>query len=67
MRVALSPAMRPGVVGLPHGYGMEHPDASGQRRVSGPALNELTDAAHRDPITATPYHKHVRVRLRPVV
>jgi len=20
---------------------------------------------HRDPITATPYHKHVRVRLRP--
>jgi anaerobic selenocysteine-containing dehydrogenase len=65
VRVALSETMRPGVVGLPHGYGLEHPDGSGQRRASGAGVNELTDAAHRDPITATPYHKHVRVRLLP--
>jgi len=65
VRVAHTDTLRPGVVTLPHGYGMDYPDASGERRTSGPVLNLLTDAAHRDPITATPYHKHVRVRLRP--
>ncbi|MFN7988918.1 MAG: molybdopterin-dependent oxidoreductase [Thermoanaerobaculia bacterium] len=65
VRVELSPAIREGVVTLPHGYGMDYPDASGLRRVQGPLLNRLTDAAHRDPRTATPYHKNVRVRLRP--
>jgi len=65
VRVALDPSLRPGMVTLPHGYGMEHPDASGVRRRNGPALNLLTDAAHRDPISATPYHKYVPVRLRP--
>ena len=66
VRVALTEAIRPGVVTLPHGYGAEYPDASGARRAHGPVLNLLTDAAHRDPTTATPYHKHVRVRLLPV-
>jgi anaerobic selenocysteine-containing dehydrogenase len=65
VRVALTETLRPGVVTLPHGYGMDYPDGSGGRRTNGPVLNLLTDAAHRDPITATPYHKHVRVRLRP--
>ncbi len=65
VRVRWNPALRPGVVTLPHGYGMEHPDEKGERRPSGPVLNRLTSAAHRDPISATPYHKHVRVRLRP--
>jgi anaerobic selenocysteine-containing dehydrogenase len=66
VQVAFAETMRPGLVGLPHGYGMEYPDADGRRRVNGPALNDLTDAASRDPLTATPYHKHVRVRLTPV-
>ena len=66
VQVAFVETMRPGLVGLPHGYGMEYPDEAGERRVHGPALNDLTDAAHRDPLTATPYHKHVRVRLIPV-
>lgn len=66
VRVAMTDTLQPGVVTLPHGYGMDYPDASGARRTGGPVLNLLTDAAHRDPITATPYHKHVRVRLRPV-
>jgi len=65
VRVGLDPSLRPGMVTLPHGYGMEHPDGSGVRRRNGPALNLLTDSAHRDPISATPYHKYVRVRLRP--
>jgi len=29
----------------------------------GPLINLLTDAGHCDPITATPYHKYVPVRL----
>ncbi|MBS2023405.1 MAG: molybdopterin-dependent oxidoreductase, partial [Deltaproteobacteria bacterium] len=62
--VQLSDKLRPGLVTLPHGFGQEHPDATGTRRTVGPQLNVLTDAAHRDPLTATPYHKHVRVRLR---
>jgi anaerobic selenocysteine-containing dehydrogenase len=59
-------ALLPGVVTLPHGYGMEHPDARGERRAAGPPVNRLTDASHRDPLTATPYHKHVRVTVRPI-
>ena len=65
VRVELNPAVRVGVVTLPHGYGIEYPDGAGKRRVTGPVVNRLTDAAHRDPLTATPYHKFVRVRLRP--
>ena len=65
VRVELAPGLRPGVVTLPHGYGMDFPDAAGERRTVGPLVNWLTDAAHRDPLTATPYHKHVRVRVWP--
>jgi anaerobic selenocysteine-containing dehydrogenase len=65
VRVKSDDAVQPGVVTLPHGYGQDYPDANGERRVVGPIVNELTDAGHRDPITATPYHKHVRVRVRP--
>ncbi len=55
-------SLRRGVVSLPHGYGMEHPGADG-RRATGPSINWLTDAADRDPIAGTPYHKYVPVRL----
>lgn len=65
VRVEPSDDVLPGVVTLPHGYGMEVADAGGHRRTVGPLVNWLTDAAHRDPLTATPYHKHVRVRVRP--
>ena len=54
------------MVSLPHGYGIEYTDEGGVKRVDGPRINLLTDAAYRDPIAGTPYHKHVRVRLRPV-
>jgi hypothetical protein len=33
--------------------------------MAGPVMNELTDAGHGDPLTATPCDKHLRVRLRP--
>ena len=58
--------LQPGVVTLPHGYGMDYPDETGHRTPNGPRVNLLTSSDHRDPLTATPYHKHVRVRLRPL-
>lgn len=66
VRIKVNDTLRAGVVTLPHGYGMDYPDGEGGRRVFGPILNLLTAADHRDPLTATPYHKHVRVRLRPL-
>ncbi|MGD9603988.1 MAG: molybdopterin dinucleotide binding domain-containing protein, partial [Gammaproteobacteria bacterium] len=57
--------LRRGYVVLPHGYGQAVLAADGTRPVSGPRINVLTDAAWRDPIAATPYHKHVPVKLRP--
>lgn len=65
VRVEEDAALPTGVVTLPHGYGMDYPDGTGGRKVTGPPLNRLTDAGHRDPLTATPYHKYVRVHLRP--
>lgn len=58
--VELDDSVRRGVVTLPHGYGQQGADG----RVVGPALNRLTDAAHCDPLSRTPYHKYVPVHLR---
>ena len=66
VKVSVTDAVLPGMVTLPNGYGTEHPGKDGGRETSGPAVNLLTDAAWRDPIAATPLHKHVRVRLRPL-
>ena len=57
--------LRRGMVTLPHGYGLDYPQGDG-RRTHGPSVNELTEARHRDPLTATPFHKHVRVRITPI-
>ncbi|MEP0920002.1 molybdopterin-dependent oxidoreductase [Leptolyngbya sp. DQ-M1] len=65
VRVQISDQLRPGVVSLPHGYGLDYPDATGQRTSHGPLINLLTDAKHCDPISATPFHKYVPVRLKP--
>ncbi|MBX9607782.1 MAG: molybdopterin-dependent oxidoreductase [Gammaproteobacteria bacterium] len=63
-RAQADDGLRRGYVVLPHGYGQAYPGADGERRVAGPRINHLTDAAWRDPIAGTPYHKHVPVRLR---
>ncbi len=52
-----------GVVTLPHGYGMEHPNADGTRQLSGATINELTAAEDCDAVAGTPWHKHVAVRI----
>ncbi|MGI9343362.1 MAG: molybdopterin-dependent oxidoreductase [Gammaproteobacteria bacterium] len=64
--ISVCDSTQPGVVTLPHGYGLRYTDAAGRRRSFGPAVNELTSSDHRDPIAGTPYHKYVPVRLEAV-
>ncbi len=65
-RVELTDSVLRGVVTLPHGYGLEHPDENGIRRPNGINVNELTAAEDCDAVAGTPWHKHVPVRLSPV-
>lgn len=52
-------AVRRGTVTLPHGYGMRYRGSA----PIGPELNRLTRSDHCDPLTRTPYHKYVPVRV----
>jgi anaerobic selenocysteine-containing dehydrogenase len=61
--VEISDAMQRGHVSLPNGMGLDEPDAEGTLVRTGTAPNDLTDAAHRDPIAGTPFHKHVPARV----
>jgi len=58
--VEVDEGVRPGVLTLPHGYGMRY-QGSGPL---GPAINRLTSSSHCDPFTKTPYHKYVPVSVR---
>ncbi len=58
--VEIDDSVRRGMVTLPHGYGMRYKDNA----PTGPAINRLTTGSHCDPLTRTPYHKYVPVRLR---
>lgn len=53
--VEIDDALRPGVVSLPHGYGMRYADGP----PVGPQVNRLTSSTHCDPLARTPFHKHV--------
>lgn len=57
--------MRRGVVSLPHGYGMAHPQSGRERVQVGPRINRLTAADHCDEMTKTPLHKGVPVSVTP--
>jgi len=63
-RIEANDSMRRGMVALPHGYGQFYPSADGRVQV-GPRINFLTASDDCDPITATPHHRNVAVRLRP--
>ncbi len=56
--VQISPLTRPGMVLMPHGFGL---DFDGE--TVGVNVNDLTDATHRDPLAATPHHRRVPCRL----
>jgi formate dehydrogenase len=63
----LDPKLRPGHVWVPNGFGMVHASAEGDVAVDGTNLNELTDAADRDPFTGIPHHRYVPCRVRAAV
>ncbi len=42
------------------------PDGDGGTNRNGVALNGLTEAAWRDPISGAPWHKHVPARIEPL-
>ncbi|ARB27406.1 molybdopterin-dependent oxidoreductase [Pseudomonas tolaasii] len=60
--VELDDDMRRGVVSLPHGYGMRYKGGA----PSGPALNRITALEDCDPLSRTPHHKYVPVRIQPL-
>ena len=64
VRIQADGSMRRGMVALPHGYGQHYPGPHG-RVLVGPRINLLTASDDCDPITATPHHRNVAVRLRP--
>lgn len=55
----LDDSIRPGMVTLPHGYGMRYEGSA----PIGPEVNRLTGLQHCDALMRTPLHKHVPVRL----
>jgi anaerobic selenocysteine-containing dehydrogenase len=63
VRCKVDDRMRQGQLALPHGYGQSYPTERNERLSNGPRVNVLTDSGNCDPIAATPYHKHVAVRL----
>jgi anaerobic selenocysteine-containing dehydrogenase len=63
VRCKVDDSLRQGQLALPHGYGQSYPARDGERLSNGPRVNALTDSSNCDPIAATPYHKHVAVRL----
>lgn len=67
VRVEINDSLQPGMVTLPHGYGLEYPLEDGKRQRTGAYINELTSAEDRDPIAGTPFHKFVPVRITPYV
>jgi len=67
VHIQVCSSMLPGSVSLPHGYGLQYPDNNGKQIVHGPLINLLTTLKHCDPISATPFHKYVPVRLKKVV
>ena len=52
----------PGVLSMPHGYGLQYPGEDQPERL-GAAANMLTSTDDCDPLAKTPYHKNVRVKL----
>lgn len=61
---AIDAKLQPGHVWMPNGFGVEYAASiDGERITQGANLNEITDAADRDPITGCPHHRYVPVRL----
>ncbi len=60
--VEVSDTMQAGHLSLPNGLGVNYPETG----ITGAALNELTSAQDRDPLSHIPWHKHVRARVEAI-
>lgn len=60
--VEVDDSLLPGVVTLPHGYGMRYKNGEPQ----GPEINLLTAASDCDPLSKTPYHKYIPASVEKV-
>jgi anaerobic selenocysteine-containing dehydrogenase len=63
---ALDPKLRQGHVWIPNGFGVAYPSGNGELEVQGVNVNELADAADRDPISGCPHHKYTLCRVERV-
>jgi anaerobic selenocysteine-containing dehydrogenase len=61
---AIDDTVLPGALSLPHGFGLRYTTETGDRTAHGPLINLLTSSNDCDPLTRTPYHKNVPVRIR---
>ncbi len=62
--VSIDTTTLPGHIHIPNGFGQAYPDAeTGELKRVGVRINELTDAADRDPFTGCPHHKYIRCRV----
>ncbi|TFH24657.1 MAG: hypothetical protein E4H03_03025 [Myxococcales bacterium] len=67
LTVAVDKKLMSGHCWMPNGFGVQYgTDVNGSRVIQGANLNEITDAADRDPFTGCPHHRYVRVKLTPV-
>ncbi len=64
VQAQLDDSVLPGSLSLPHGFGLRYTTAAGERAAHGPLINLLTASDDCDPLTKTPYHKNVPVRVR---
>jgi anaerobic selenocysteine-containing dehydrogenase len=61
--VEIDKSIRRKVVTLPNGYGLRYKNSE----PIGPELNRLTSSSHCEPLTKTPYHKYVPVKISKIV
>ncbi|MCP3929977.1 MAG: molybdopterin-dependent oxidoreductase [Bacteroidetes bacterium] len=63
----LEKQVQQGHIHIPNGFGTKYPDPdTGELKVAGVNINELTDAQDRDPFTGCPHFKYVRCNVERV-
>ena len=61
LEVEITTAVRPGMVMIPHGFGLDYPG-----NMVGINVNYLTKNTNREAFTATPFHRYVPCRVEAV-
>jgi anaerobic selenocysteine-containing dehydrogenase len=61
IELEITRAARPGLVIIPHGFGLDY-----DGRQYGVNVNRLTQNTHRDPLAGTPLHRYVPCRVEAV-